>query len=108
MKNKKDSLEFFRKQFKKMSEYMDSPFEKFKLISMLLFMFSIIYYVLYLIDKKNYIIDEKINNVSYFTFIWYSATTNFTVPLGDVYPATILAKTIMVLHIWMFWFIMLA
>ena len=97
-----------KRQFKSLADHMDSPFEKFRLVSILLVVFSVVYYVLYMIDKRNYVVDKKIQNVNYFTFLWYSTTTNFTVPLGDIYPVSVLAKILMILHIWMFWFIMLA
>lgn len=98
----------FKQLFKTVSSRFDSPHEKFQLITVMLIVFSIMYYVLYLVDNKHYTFSENIQERGYFTFLWYAATTNFTVPLGDVYPVSILAKWLMILHIGLFWLIMLA
>ena len=96
------------KYFENIVKRFDTPLEKFKTVILLTLCFSIIYYILFTIDNEHFEISDKASGNGYFTFLWLSTTVNFTVPIGDVYPLTVASKIMFMLHILMFWFIMLA
>lgn len=68
--------------------------------------FSVIYYSLYVYDKKHFQSD-KYDPLTYGHFLWYSLMINFTMPLSDIYPYTHTAKAITGVQGFMFWFTML-
>jgi hypothetical protein len=95
--------------FEKVVKHFDTPLEKFKTVVALTLIFSLIYFVLFTIDNNHFeITEDKVSGNGYFTFLWLSSTVNFTVPMGDVYPLTVTAKILFIIHISMFWFVMLA
>ena len=97
------------KKFGNVVKHFDTPLEKFKTVVALTLIFSLIYFVLFTLDNNHFeIAGDKVSGNGYFTFLWLSSTVNFTVPLGDVYPLTVTAKILFMLHISMFWFVMLA
>ena len=100
---------YLNKTFEKVVKHFDTPLEKFKTVVALTLLFSLVYYVLFTIDNNHFdIAEDKVSGNGYFTFLWLSSTVNFTVPMGDVYPLTVAAKVLFMIHISMFWFVMLA
>ena len=107
-KNQNKYTQHLNKTFEKVVKHFDTPLEKFKTVIVITLVFSLIYFILYTIDNTHFEISENVSGDGYFTFLWLSSTVNFTVPMGDVYPLTTSAKILFMLHISMFWFVMLA
>ena len=67
------------------------------------FVFSVIYYIISLID--NYSFSEEL---SYRQALYFASTTNFTLGFGDVLPKSGFAKIMVVIHSILFYVITIA
>ena len=65
--------------------------------------FSVIYYIIGLIDKNAF--SEKL---TYTQALYFASTTNFTLGFGDVLPKSNLARLVVVIHSILFYVITIA
>ncbi len=90
------------------SQFFDSSHEKFFYNILSIVSFSIIYYVVdKFLDTESFTSKTEKRYLEFGDYLWLSITTNFTIPLGDVYPTTYMAKWIMASQAMFFWYITL-
>ena len=90
------------------SQFFDSSQEKFIYNILSIIIFSFIYYIIdTYIDQESFTSKTDKQNLEFGDYLWLSITTNFTIPLGDVYPTTFTAKWIMATQALFFWYITL-
>ena len=65
------------------------------------FVFSIIYYIISRFDKKSFGGD----NTGYWSNLYFSATTNFTLGFGDVLPTSYISRFFVILQSIIFYYI---
>jgi hypothetical protein len=104
----KNIIQLLRPYIKASSKYFDSSHEKFFYNIMSILVFSFVYYTIdTTIDNNSFTSKTEKTNLEYGDYLWLSITTNFTIPLGDVYPTTFTAKWIMATQALFFWYITL-
>lgn len=97
----------------KIKKYIDEPYEKIKVNVISIFIFSLIYYLFYINDNENFIINNDIlkkkedNKLNYRDFLYFSILTNFTITFGDIIPATGRVKLLIGIQVFLFWYITL-
>tara|TARA_B110000495_G_C23029425_1_gene612578 strand:- start:1082 stop:1396 length:315 start_codon:yes stop_codon:yes gene_type:complete len=97
----------------KIKKYIDDPYEKIKVNVISIFIFSLIYYLFYINDKENFIVNNDIlkkkedNKLNYRDFLYFSILTNFTITFGDIIPGTGRVKLLTGIQVFLFWYITL-
>jgi hypothetical protein len=92
-----------KKNFNKLITAFDEPHEKLIFNLLLIALFSIIYKVIDIYDKNAFS-----QPLQYSDSLYFSSITNFTLGYGDILPKSILAKTAVVLHSFLFWMVAIA
>lgn len=92
---------------KKSGRFLDEPHEKLMAISVLIVLFSAVYYQMHLRSREHFRTD-RYETLGYNHFLWYSLMINFTMPLGDIYPHTDAAKVVTGVQGALFWIVMLS
>jgi len=97
-----------KKPIKFSSQFFDSSHEKFIYNMISIVTFSIIYYLMdTYVNSESFTSKTDKTDLEFGDYLWLSITTNFTIPLGDVYPTTFSAKWIMSTQALIFWYITL-
>ena len=107
------TFNIINKMNKSFEKFLDQPHEKiyFNLINE--FLFSLIYYYIYLMDPNCFIVNElmfinrKEQKLEYTDFLYYSTLLNFTISFGDMIPLTGNVKFLSSLQVFIFWYIAL-
>jgi len=94
---------YFKLFFKKITKFIDEPYEKLLYIFILTFIFSFIYKFINVIQN-----DAFSQDLSYIDSLYFSSITNFTIGYGDILPQTKLAKFAVISQAILFLIIILA
>lgn len=93
----------FKKNFNNLITAFDEPHEKLIFNLILIVAFSIIYKVIDIFDKNAFS-----QPLQYTDSLYFASITNFTLGYGDILPKSILAKTAVVIHSFLFWMVAIA
>lgn len=74
-----------------LKEMIDEPHEKLYTVSLLIIVFSFVHYSIYLRGSENYVSSTK-KELTYADFLWYSLMVMLTMPMGDIHPASGIAR----------------
>ena len=89
--------------FNKMIKWFDEPHEKFLFNIALIFIFTIIYKILDIIDS-----DSFSKRLSVYDSFYFSSISTFTIGYGDITPKSKIAKLAVILNTMIFWIIAIA
>ena len=103
----------FSALFKIVNKKLNEPHEKFVANVIMVFVFTSIYYFTYVMDEKTFFIHPDIKRTSVqepldiVEFFQFATLTQFGITFGDIVPKSLLARCLVILHAFLFWFIML-
>ena len=66
---------------------------------LLLIAFSLIYYIMFVYNKKNHFFIPEYESHSYINALYFSLVTQSTLGYGDIYPTSNLSKSIVMIHV---------
>lgn len=103
----------FTSVFRIINTKLNEPHEKFIANVIMVFIFTSIYYLTYVLDESTFYIHPDIKRTSpqepldIIEFFQFSTLTQFGITFGDIVPKSLLARCLVVLHAFLFWFIMI-
>ena len=88
------------------SQMLDEPFEKFQSAVILIIAFWIVYAQMYRMNP-NHVHENKNISFDLFDFGAFSILNQIGVTFGDIKPKSKLFKTMVILHVILFWYVAL-
>ena len=103
----------FASLFKIINNKLNEPHEKFVANVIMVFVFTSVYYLAYVTDDSTFYINPDIKRtsiqepLSILEFFQFSTLTQFGITFGDIVPKSFISRFLVVLHAFLFWFIMI-
>ena len=89
---------------------IDEPHEKIYANFLLILIFSVVYYLIYILQSgKNtdgqFYSPYSNDTLNYFDALYFSFVVHFTLGFGDIFPVSTISRIAVIIHTTLFWFI---